>query len=341
MATPELSPKRRLSTITKKDAKGKEVPKDVVRRMEAEAEDPNNGVDRPLQLACIAAIVVPLAWAGATQEAPTAGEQLSGWASDSWTQLTDGKLTASFQLAAALLFIERLCYTWVHTFSASFSRFCKSAVGQAMGGEKPLDVVLKLFWANKVIQLGTFTVWYFYVIDFASPFDSGFSWAGVTRLQWVLLAQGLILDFFQRIGEEGQHHQHDRAILRHAARAQIEQRGLVDGAGGRAVAALHVIGVDLKLRLAEELAVLVQKQRLADLVAIGFLRPWLDKDLALKNALGTVLEHFLEHLTAFATLGGVGDEHGVVMVEITAIRIAEHRGDMSHRIVADNVDTDS
>ena len=192
MATPELSPKRRLSTITKKDAKGKEVPKDVVRRMEAEAEDPNNGVDRPLQLACIAAIVVPLAWAGATQEAPTAGEQLSGWASDSWTQLTDGKLTASFQLAAALLFIERLCYTWVHTFSASFSRFCKSAVGQAMGGEKPLDVVLKLFWANKVIQLGTFTVWYFYVIDFASPFDSGFSWAGVTRLQWVLLAQGLI-----------------------------------------------------------------------------------------------------------------------------------------------------
>ena len=186
MATPELSPKRRLSTITKKDAKGKEVPKDVVRRMEAEAEDPNNGVDRPLQLACIAAIVVPLAWAGATQEAPTAGEQLSGWASDSWTQLTDGKLTASFQLAAALLFIERLCYTWVHTFSASFSRFCKSAVGQAMGGEKPLDVVLKLFWANKVIQLGTFTVWYFYVIDFASPFDSGFSWAGVTRLQWVL-----------------------------------------------------------------------------------------------------------------------------------------------------------
>ena len=183
MATPELSPKRRLSTITKKDAKGKEVPKDVVRRMEAEAEDPNNGVDRPLQLACIAARVVPLAWAGATQEAPTAGEQLSGWAADSWTQLTDGKLTASFQLAAALLFIERLCYTWVHTFSASFSRFCKSAVGQAMGGEKPLDVVLKLFWANKVIQLGTFTVWYFYVIDFASPFDSGFSWAGVTRLR--------------------------------------------------------------------------------------------------------------------------------------------------------------
>ena len=60
MATPELSPKRRLSTITKKDAKGKEVPKDVVRRMEAEAEDPNNGVDRPLQLACIAAIVVPI-----------------------------------------------------------------------------------------------------------------------------------------------------------------------------------------------------------------------------------------------------------------------------------------
>ena len=79
MATPELSPKRRLSTITKKDAKGKEVPKDVLRRKEAEAADPNNGVDRPLQLACIAAIVVPLAWAGATQEAPTAGERCGSW----------------------------------------------------------------------------------------------------------------------------------------------------------------------------------------------------------------------------------------------------------------------
>ena len=139
MATPELSPKRRLSTITKKDAKGKEVPKDVVRRMEAEAEDPNNGVDRPLQLACIAAIVVPLAWAGATQEAPTAGEQLSGWASDSWTQLTDGKLTLPFQLAVAALSIERLCYTWVHSFSTSFVAFAKTPLGRAMGA-KPLDV---------------------------------------------------------------------------------------------------------------------------------------------------------------------------------------------------------
>ena len=189
MATPELSPKRRLSTITKKDAKGKEVPKDVVRRMEAEAEDPNNGVDRPLQLACIAAIVVPLAWAGATQERPPASSSAGGPPTRGRSSPTASSPRRSSSPPPCSS--SSGCATWVHTFSASFSRFCKSAVGQAMGGEKPLGV-LETLLGEQGDQLGTFTVWYFYVIDFASPFDSGFSWAGVTRLQWVLLAQGLI-----------------------------------------------------------------------------------------------------------------------------------------------------
>ena len=52
-----------------------------------------------------------------------------------------------------------------------------------MMGKKPLDVVLTIFYINKVIQLGTFLTFYWYCIDFYSPFNAGFSWGAVTPLQ--------------------------------------------------------------------------------------------------------------------------------------------------------------
>ena len=76
-------------------------------------------------------------------------------------------------------------------------------------GKKPLDVVLTIFWINKCIQLGTFFTWYFYVIGFRSPFTAGFSWESRTRLQWVLLVQGIIagqglnLAIYRAIGKSG------------------------------------------------------------------------------------------------------------------------------------------
>jgi len=108
----------------------RQVPLDIDRRKSAKAEDTNNGVDRPLQLVCIAAIVLPVVWACATQQGPTVAEQLTEWGSVSWGQLTDGKMNLHFQVAAALLFIERLCYTWVHTFSTNFMTFTKTAIGE-------------------------------------------------------------------------------------------------------------------------------------------------------------------------------------------------------------------
>lgn len=247
------------------------MPLDVERRKSAKAEDTNNGIDRPLQLLCIAGMVLPLVWAVATQKGPTVGEQLTEWATVSWGQFTDGKINLNFQIAVAALFIERLCYTWVHTFSASFVKFSKTAVGappetgRAQGGsgnigqvglrsevpwpkgsvsphpgsprtcrtpvdrraaprsrrtssppplgkrmgKKPLDVVLSIFWINKCIQLGTFVLWYFYVIGFVSPFAAGFSWSSRTRLQWVLLTQGLLagqglnIAIYRAIGKSG------------------------------------------------------------------------------------------------------------------------------------------
>ena len=171
------------------DGTGKEVPKDVIRRQEAlAAKEATTLMDRVLQIGTWGGLIAPLVWVFATQENPTAKEQVSYWVSVSWAQLTNGQLTPNFQIAAALLFIERATYTWVHTFSASFIRFANSPVGRLLG-KKPLDVVLNLFFLNKTVQMGTFIGWYFYIIDFESPFEHGYKWSETTRLQWALLGQ--------------------------------------------------------------------------------------------------------------------------------------------------------
>ena len=45
----------------------------------------------------------------------------------------------------------------------------------------------------------------------------------------------------------------------------------------------HVIGIDFKLRFCQKLAVIIQQQRLADLIAIGFLRPGFHQYFALEH----------------------------------------------------------
>jgi hypothetical protein len=60
----------------------------------------------------------------------------------------------------------------VHTFTGSYIKFANSSVGKMLGS-KPLDVVLNLFFINKTVQMGTFIGWYFYMIDFESPWQRG------------------------------------------------------------------------------------------------------------------------------------------------------------------------
>ena len=124
---------------------------DIERRKEAESMDAveKKSSDRKLQLLMLMYAFLPIGWAWQTQENPTVGEQVGEWASLSWTQLTDGRATVHFQLAFTALCVERACYTWVHTFSSTFVKFCETSVGRAMG-KKPLDVVLTIFYINKV-----------------------------------------------------------------------------------------------------------------------------------------------------------------------------------------------
>jgi len=75
--------------------------------------------------------------------------------------------------------------------------------------KKPLEAVLTIFWMNKLIQLGTFITWYFAAINWQSPWSAGFSWGAITRLQWVLFAQGMLfgqglnIAIYRAIGKRG------------------------------------------------------------------------------------------------------------------------------------------
>mmetsp|Transcript_18144 Transcript_18144/g.28189 ORF Transcript_18144/g.28189 Transcript_18144/m.28189 type:complete len:595 (-) Transcript_18144:429-2213(-) len=150
------------------------------------------------------------------------------------------------------------------------------------------------------------------------------------------VAQALILNLFDRFGQKGQRQKIGGNLRRNTARAQIKQRFLIDGPGRATMRTDHVIGVDLKLGLGQKLAVIVQEQGLADLVAIGLLRARLDQDLALKHAHGPVAQHLLEHLTAFAAQRIMGDEHGVIVMKVTVANTGPSH--MSDGIVARQLD---
>ena len=130
-------------------------------------------------------------------------------------------------------------------------------------------------------------------------------------------ARPVVLDLGDRLVEEGEHQQLLGLAPRHAARGQVEERGLVDRAAGRAVRALHVVGVDLELGLGEELAVLVEQQRLADLVAVGLLRRRASRGSCPgRRRPRRRCSTFLNTCRLSQRGGAVGDEDGVVVVEV-------------------------
>ena len=81
-----------------------------------------------------------------------------------------------------------------------------------------------------------------------------------------------MLDAFDRLAEESLDQQRLGFGCRNAARHQIEFQLVVERAGGRAVAALHVVGEDLELRLVVGLGALGQQQRLRHHLGVGLLR---------------------------------------------------------------------
>ena len=101
---------------------------------------------------------------------------------------------------------------------------------------------------------------------------------------------------------------------RNAARHQIEFKPLVERAGGRTVAADHVVGEDFQFRLVVGFRLVRQQQRARHHLAVGLLRVRLDDDLALEDAVAFAVEHRFETLAARAVADGVIDDQRVVDV---------------------------
>ena len=93
------------------------------------------------------------------------------------------------------------------------------------------------------------------------------------------------------------------------------------------MAAHHVVGENLKLRLGIELGALRQQQRARHLLAVGLLRAGRDDDLALEHAARLAVEHALEQLAAHAARHAVLDqERGVAMLMAAQQKGARHVG---------------
>ena len=103
--------------------------------------------------------------------------------------------------------------------------------------------------------------------------------------------------------------------------------------------ALHVVCIDLEFGLGEELAVLVQEQRLADLVTVGLLRARLHEYLALEDAGGAVLRStFLKTWRLSQATASWVTKIGIVVVERAVVAVAERRArDMRDRLVAGDI----
>ena len=127
-------------------------------------------------------------------------------------------------------------------------------------------------------------------------------------------AHGTFLHAVQAFAGERHQQQPARGHFVDSARAQIEQRIFFHLADGRAVRALHVVGVNFELRLGVDLRVIGKQQVAVGLLGVGFLRVLVHDDAAVKHAVRVAVEDAVVELAAAAMRAGVFDEHVVVEV---------------------------
>ncbi len=122
-----------------------------------------------------------------------------------------------------------------------------------------------------------------------------------------------------------------------AARAQIEERRLVEVADGGAMAALDVVGEDLELGLGVDRGARAQQQVAVELMGVGLVGAGPDRDLAEEDAVGAVVDHALEDLARLAAERRVLDEGrggrlllapqqiGAAQIEMSALARQRHQ----------------
>src|SRR4051794_20186908 len=114
-------------------------------------------------------------------------------------------------------------------------------------------------------------------------------------------AHGAVSDFLDRLAQKALD-QHAAGLLgRDAARAKIEQRGLVEIADRRTVRASDVVGIYFQLGLRVDDGAAADYQIAALLARIGLLRALADHHAALKRAVSAIGRNALDEFTGLPT----------------------------------------
>jgi len=104
-------------------------------------------------------------------------------------------------IAALLLAIERVTYIWVWHRPGDFEALCASAGFRRLGAA-PVDVLQKLFYLFKFIQLGVFVGWIVAFND-GLPLPTAAPLPMAVGIILILLGQFLNMSVFQRLGKVG------------------------------------------------------------------------------------------------------------------------------------------
>ncbi|MGH8503770.1 MAG: methyltransferase [Gammaproteobacteria bacterium] len=102
---------------------------------------------------------------------------------------------------AALLSIERIAYFWVWRYPDSFHALCAYPPIAAFG--TPIDVLQKLFYLFKAVQLSVFIGWCFYFGEGALPLPHGTLLSFVAGGLLIIFGQLLNFSVFYRLGTVG------------------------------------------------------------------------------------------------------------------------------------------
>ncbi len=103
--------------------------------------------------------------------------------------------------AAVLLSLERICYVWAWRFPQSFQRFCERRAVAAFG--EPVEVLQRLFYCFKVIQLAVFFGWCFLLQPGSIPPLAAHISSLVPGVGLIVAGQTLNFGVFYRLGTVG------------------------------------------------------------------------------------------------------------------------------------------
>src|SRR5207253_7164895 len=113
-----------------------------------------------------------------------------------------------------------------------------------------------------------------------------------------LSSQRLYRDAADDLVGEGVGQKLSGRVMVDAARAQVKNGLVVKLPNAGAVSALHIVGVNLELRLRVDHGVVRQEQRLVRLLGVGLLSVLVDINLAVENAVSPVVQDALVKLVA-------------------------------------------